>query len=189
MAILISRQVGKCRACDGMEYNLTVELIEVLLCRDRAIRFVKATWPNDTAYFDLQSAFSSQNTDRDMKGTIKIEIPLATRHIGNIEYGLKERQLLATGHCVIDYNAKKVLNGQYTCKSETRAGFAKDQVKILLENDMKPIGINYEHAVGQKGVDGDTYVSIKILLKIRYFYLTNKFKLSAFSLKTLLTTV
>lgn len=130
-----------------------------IFCRDRAVRYLKATWPKDSAFFDLQSGFSSANLDRDMKGSIKIEVPLTTRHIANIEYGLKERRLLSTGHCVIDYNTKKVLNGQYTCKSESRAGFEKDEVTILLENDLKPIGIFYVHAVEQKGIDAEQYVS------------------------------
>lgn len=130
--------------------------------RDRAVRYLKATWAEDMAFFDLQSAYSSINLDRDMQGTIKMEVPLTTRHIANIEYGLKERALLSTGHCVINYNSKKVLNGQYTCKSEFSASFDKDEITILLENDLKPIGIFYVHATKGNAVDMQIYVSLRL---------------------------
>lgn len=107
----------------------------------------------------MQSSFQSHNLDRDLQGTIKIEVPLATRHYANIDYSLNERPLVTTGQCVINFNKKRVLNGKYKCKSESIAGYDKDVVDIILENDMKPIGINYIHIIAQKGIDAPVYVS------------------------------
>lgn len=89
-----------------------------------------------------------------------MEVPLATRHIANIEYALKEREEITTGHCNVEYNRRKVLNGKYNCKSEARTGFAKDTVDIVLENELKPIGITYIHQYEQQA-DSDIplYVS------------------------------
>lgn len=45
------------------------------------------------------------------------------------------------------------MNGQYVCKSESRAGFNKDSISIILENKLKPLGINYVHQAEQSGPD------------------------------------
>lgn len=95
--------------------------------------------------------------DRDHHGTVAVEVPLATRHTANIEYGLKERNQLTTGHCNVIYNTANILNGQYVCKSESRAGFNKDSISITLENRLRPLGIVYVHQAEQSGPDPPFY--------------------------------
>lgn len=105
----------------------------------------------------MQNEFVSRNLDRDHHGTVEIYVPLATKHTANIEYGLKERNQLTTGHCNIIYNTANILNGKYTCKSESRAGFNKDSISITLENEKKPLGINYVHQTERSGPDPPFY--------------------------------
>lgn len=123
-------------------------------------RYVKATWPNDSATFDLQSYYTSSPSkllDRELRGNIKLDFPVSTRHYANIDYNLKARESITTGECNIDYNNKKVLMGQYTCKSESRAGYDKDLVDITLQNSFKPIGITYLHVTQNTGIDSPHY--------------------------------
>lgn len=121
-------------------------------------RFVKATWPNDSATFDLHSYYTYTDLlNRDLKGNIKLDFPVSTRHYANIDYNLKARELITTGDCNIDYNNKNVLMGQYTCKSESRAGYDKDVVDITLQNNFKPLGISYLHVSQNTGIDSPHY--------------------------------
>lgn len=132
----------------------------IFVYRQHVVRYIKGTWPKDWAHFDLRSTYSSHNLDRDLQGIIKMEMPLATRHIANVGYGLKERANVKTGHCVVNYMGRKMLDGQYSCKTESRAGYDKDVVDITIVNDMKPIGISFVHVFEQSGdVDGPQYVS------------------------------
>lgn len=110
-----------------------------------SIRFLKATWPESSAIFDAKTTYKLHNLNRDQQGTIKVEIPLQTRHFAEVKYGLAERPAITTGHAEIDYNDRKVLSGQYTSKQESRAGFDKETVDVTLENDFKPIGVHYVH--------------------------------------------
>lgn len=84
------------------------------------IRYIKATWPNDFAIFDSKTVFTTNAMNRNWNGEIKIEVPLETRHYGNILYDLKENQFLTTGNTVVEYNKKKILTGNYNCKSESK---------------------------------------------------------------------
>lgn len=121
-------------------------------------RYVKATWPNESATFDLHSYYTSSDLlNRDLRGNIKLDFPVSTRHKANIDYSLKTRESLTTGECNIDYNNKKVLMGQYNCKSESRAGYDKDMVDITLQNTFKPIGITYLHVTQNTGIDSPHY--------------------------------
>lgn len=89
--------------------------------------------------------------DRDHHGTVDVDVPLASRHTANIEYGLKKRNQLTTGHCNVIYNKTSILEGQYVCKTESRAGFNKDSISITLENRLQPLGIVYVHQAEQSG--------------------------------------
>lgn len=91
---------------------------------------------------------------------MNVEVPFAKTHFANIEYALKERQETTTGYCNVDYNKRKVLSGKYNCKSEVRTGFSKDTVDIVLENELKPIGIVYVHQFEQSGPDSPLHVRI-----------------------------
>lgn len=117
-------------------------------------RYLKASWPDDTFTFDLHSYYVSTGLlNRNLKGNIKLDFPVSTRHYANIDYNLNTSESITTGACTIDYNSKKVLIGQYSCKTESRAGYDKDIVDITLQNDYKPIGITYLHVAQNSGID------------------------------------
>lgn len=123
--------------------NHTILIVTIISAQ--ANRYMKATWPADNAFFDLRNTYESHNLDRDLHGTIQMSVPLATRHTTDIVYGLKDRPMLSTGNCAVRYNDANVLDGRYTCKYESRAGFEREVVDITLQNPRKPLGISYEH--------------------------------------------
>lgn len=116
-----------------------------MLIRSESNRFLKATWPKDTAHFDMKSTYSSKSLDRDLQGTIDMEMPLASRHITSITYDLKNRAALTKGNCLVKYNGHQVLDGGYTSKSDSRSDVEKEIVDITLKNDRLPLGISYSH--------------------------------------------
>lgn len=122
-----------------------------------SIRNLKGTWPSNFALFNSKSKFVSKNLNRDLTGQIKIELPLTTRHFADIDYSIKERPQLTTGTAVVNYNKQKVLNGKYTCKTESSAGFDKEVIDIELENKYKPVGVHYVHSRQFAGPDDPDY--------------------------------
>ncbi|CAD7080164.1 unnamed protein product [Hermetia illucens] len=111
-----------------------------------SLQYMKAAWKKDFALYEHRSNFKSKDLDRDVQGTILIQVPLESRHSANIEYGLKERQAVMTGHANMRYNNKNVVNSKYTCKSEQRVGYEKNVVDVSVENKFKPLGIHYVHS-------------------------------------------
>ncbi|XP_055638867.1 uncharacterized protein LOC129776937 isoform X2 [Toxorhynchites rutilus septentrionalis] len=138
-----------------------------------SIRYLKATWPESSAILDAKTTYSSSphNLDREQQGTIKIEIPLQTRHYAEVKYGLAERPAITTGHAEIDYNNRQVLRGQYTSKQESRAGHERETVDVILENDFKPVGVHYVHTKLYK--DAEREIDTK---RAEVFELRNKQK-------------
>lgn len=116
-------------------------------------RHLKATWPTDYAFFDLTNELALRNRDRNNRGTVVIEAPLATRHVVNIDYSLQEGAQHTTGRCNVRYNSTNVLKGDYSCDSESRDGLSKDSYRINLENMLQPIGIVYIHETGKPDAD------------------------------------
>lgn len=107
----------------------------------------------------MKSTHSSKNQDREIQGTIDMQVPLASRHITAITYDLKSRAAITNGNCLVKYNGHQVLDGRYTSKSESHAGVDRDVVDIALKNDRLPIGISYSHQMS--GSDVHQFVSIK----------------------------
>ncbi|XP_055389464.1 uncharacterized protein LOC129618631 [Condylostylus longicornis] len=120
-------------------------------------RYMKGTWPTNSAFFKSNSDFVSHNLDRDLSGTITIDVPLTSRHHADIDYKLEERELIKTGHANVVYNDRKVLQGKYNCNSEQRSGFEKDIIDITLENEFKPLGIHYIHSKEYKDAEFPDY--------------------------------
>lgn len=107
--------------------------------------------------------------NRDLHGTINMEFPLTTRHIANVTYGLTGRENVQNGNCIVIYNGKKELDGRYTSKSESRAGFEKEVVDITLDNTLvKPLGISFVHEFMEDGVDKPNNVSVLIGRTLQY---------------------
>lgn len=105
----------------------------------------------------MKSTYSSNNLERDLQGTIDMEVPLASRHVTAIAYDLKNRAELTKGNCLVKYNGNQILEGGYHSKSESRSGLARDVVDITLKNDRLPLGISYSHE--QSSDEEQQYVS------------------------------
>uniref|UniRef100_A0A182NT55 Vitellogenin domain-containing protein n=1 Tax=Anopheles dirus TaxID=7168 RepID=A0A182NT55_9DIPT len=118
-----------------------------------SIRYLKGTWPESSAVFDAKATYRNHNLDREQQGTIKIEVPLQTRHYAEVKYGLAQRPAITTGHAEVDYNSEKVLSGQYTSKEESKAGFDKETIDVTLENNYMPVGVHYVHSLNMLDAD------------------------------------
>ncbi|XP_017854431.2 uncharacterized protein LOC108607859 [Drosophila busckii] len=110
---------------------------------DRSYRYLHCTWPQDSAYFKLNSNYESQNGNHNLTGQIEMEVPLATRHRADITYGLQERPLSAAGNLKMVYNEQQILDGKYKRVEQPQHPVYRDTTEITLENDMKPLGIRY----------------------------------------------
>uniref|UniRef100_A0A182PT02 VWFD domain-containing protein n=1 Tax=Anopheles epiroticus TaxID=199890 RepID=A0A182PT02_9DIPT len=135
-----------------------------------SIRYVKGTWPESSAVFDAKVTYRNINQDREQQGTVKMEVPLQTRHFAEIKYGLSEKPAITTGYAEVEYNSKNVLSGQYTSKEESRAGFDKETIEVMLKNEYKPIGIHYVHSLNTQ----DPAVQAVDFKRAEIFELDNK---------------
>lgn len=63
----------------------------------------------------------------------------------------QEEPLITTGDAIVEYNANKIIDSQYTCKTEKISAIeTKDVITLKLENEHTPLGIHYTH---QKKID------------------------------------
>jgi hypothetical protein len=62
-------------------------------------RFLEVFWPNNTALFDSNYKYDNKDHITHINGSVRVEVPLQTRHTGNLEYGYKARQ-----HCISFWN-------------------------------------------------------------------------------------
>ncbi|XP_064556915.1 uncharacterized protein Apoltp [Drosophila montana] len=106
-------------------------------------RYIRCNWPKDSAFFKLRSNYDSDNTNHNLNGNIEIEVPLTTRHRGDVSYGLQERPNLDSGNLKVVYNTQQILDGKYKRVEVQKHPIYKDTTDITLENDMKPLGIHY----------------------------------------------
>lgn len=123
-------------------------------------RFVEFFWPNNTALVNSDYIYHSERLDSSLEGVLHVEVPLNARHIGHLTYGYEKRPQITTGHSTLIYNDEKILYARYNSKSESRAGFDKDRIKITVENIYKPIGLvyvnQYEYSGGNEGTNYPT---------------------------------
>lgn len=59
--------------------------------------------------------------------------------------------MITTGDASVEYNSNKIIDSQYTCKTEKiNDNESKDVITLKLENEHTPVGIHYTH---QKKID------------------------------------
>lgn len=91
-----------------------------IILRGRANKFIRATWPDDTATFKATSLTTGTDDDFDLKAAIEIEVPIQTRHFININYDSKEKPDIKYGNVSVDYMKERIVNGNYKYLSEMR---------------------------------------------------------------------
>ncbi|KAI4503203.1 hypothetical protein M0802_001425 [Mischocyttarus mexicanus] len=127
-------------------------------------KFIEFFWPNNSAILNSDYTYESVKLDSNLDGTFQLEIPLNTRHVVHLTYGYKKRPLITNGYSTLTYNKERVFHADYNSKSQSRAGFEKDNIQINIENNLKPIGIiyvnQYEYSGGNEGTNYPT-VEIK----------------------------
>ncbi|EZA49996.1 Apolipophorins [Ooceraea biroi] len=137
-------------------------------------RSVEFFWPNNTALLNSDYVYHSERLDSNLEGVLHVEVPLNARHVGHLTYGYKKRPQVTTGHSTLMYNGNKVLNAQYTAKSESRAGFEKDRVEVTVENVYKPIGIMYVNQYEYSGGNGGTNYPTVEFKQVNIYQLNNR---------------
>ncbi|PNF28889.1 hypothetical protein B7P43_G03854 [Cryptotermes secundus] len=137
-------------------------------------RFLEAFWPNNTALFDSKYTYESKTYNTRINGSVRVEIPLQTRHTGNLVYGYKEGPLHTTGYSFIEYNNRKFLEGRYNCTSHSSAGFDKDVINMEIDNAYTPLGILYIHQFQYSGGSDGLNLPTTDLKKAEIFKLYNK---------------
>ncbi|XP_043484877.1 apolipophorins [Leptopilina heterotoma] len=145
----------------------------VLTTLKQSKRLVKAFWPNNTALLDSDYMYHSERLDSTLDGHLHLQVPLSTRHEGHLTYGYKKRPQVTNGYSKLFYNNQEILNGQYKSKSESRAGFEKDEIKITVENILKPIGIFYVNQFEYSGGNEGTNYPTTELKKVHIYRLDN----------------
>ncbi|XP_015173164.1 PREDICTED: uncharacterized protein LOC107064693 [Polistes dominula] len=127
-------------------------------------RYIEFFWPNNTAILNSDYTYQSVKLDSTLDGIFQLEIPLTTRHAVHLTYGYKKRPQITNGYSTLMYNQQKIIHADYNSKSQSRAGFEKDNIQINIENTFKPIGIiyvnQYEYSGGNEGTNYPT-VEIK----------------------------
>ncbi|KAJ9580978.1 hypothetical protein L9F63_023839, partial [Diploptera punctata] len=137
-------------------------------------RFIEAFWPNDTAKFDSHYTYEEKNLNTQLNGLVLVEIPLQTRHVGEIVYEYKKDKLLTTGRSSIKYNDKTFLEGRYNCDSQESAGFQKDVINMEIDNAFSPLGILYIHQFEYSGGHGGSNLPTTEIKGPEIFKLKNK---------------
>ncbi|KAI4492782.1 hypothetical protein M0804_002573 [Polistes exclamans] len=148
-------------------------------------RFIEFFWPNNTAIFNSDYTYQSVKLDSTLDGIFQLEIPLSTRHVVDLTYGYKKRPQITNGYSTLTYNQQKIFHADYNSKSQSRAGFEKDNIQINIENIYKPIGIiyvnQYEYSGGNEGTNYPTleikHVNVYQLNNISAFNISGESKI------------
>ncbi|XP_034669576.1 uncharacterized protein LOC117902369 [Drosophila subobscura] len=111
----------------------------------KSYRYCRCFWPQDSAYFKLQSTYNSSadNSNHNLNGNVEVEVPLTTRHRADIAYGLQKRRNTDSGNVKVVYNEQQVLDGKYKRNEQQKTPLYRETTDITLENDVKPLGIHY----------------------------------------------
>ncbi|KAL2717243.1 hypothetical protein V1478_012943 [Vespula squamosa] len=145
-------------------------------------RFIEFFWPNNTALLNSDYSYQSVKLNSTLDGIFQLEIPLSTRHVGQLTYGYKKHPQITNGYSTLTYNQQTIFHADYNSKSQSRAGFEKDHIQIKIENTFKPIGIiyinQYEYSGGNEGTNYPTveikYVNIYQLNNVSAFNISGE---------------
>ncbi|KAK9890371.1 hypothetical protein WA026_010464 [Henosepilachna vigintioctopunctata] len=137
-------------------------------------RYLEAFWPDNSAKIDAKCDIETGETllHRTRRGTVVVEVPIASRHRANIDYVYKEAPLRSVGNATVFYNGNNVLKAKYDCLSEERAGFEKDTTHVELQNVLLPIGADYIHGYQY----GAPSAASKDTKNVKVYHLTNRTK-------------
>lgn len=152
-----------------------LRLTSFFFLRPETYRYLRGSWPTDSSFFRLYSTYQYlQDLERNLTGHMEMEIPLATRHTANIEYGLNEKSFVDNGYLKINYNDKQVLNSLYKGVTQLEPVYM-NTIDITVENEMKPLGIHFVNRRDRKKPEDSKHIEIFELKNARKFNLTGEF--------------
>ncbi|XP_039479409.1 uncharacterized protein LOC120443997 [Drosophila santomea] len=145
----------------------------------KSYRYCRCFWPQDTAYFKLNSNYDSDsnNLNHNLNGNVEIEVPLATRHRADVVYGLQKRRNQDAGNVKVVYNEKQVLDGKYKRVDQAKHPIYKETTDISLENEVKPLGIHFvstRDASDPAGTQDVKHIEVYELRNTQNFNLTGE---------------
>ncbi|XP_018566495.1 uncharacterized protein LOC108907336 [Anoplophora glabripennis] len=110
-------------------------------------RHIKVFWQGNDAVLDSKCDIKSQgmSSERNLKGVLTVELPLATRHVAFMDYEYDKKPKNSMGHAVVKYNGTNVLDGTYKSVTESKVGINKDKIHVELQNKLVPVGADYIH--------------------------------------------
>ncbi|KQS70383.1 uncharacterized protein Dere_GG10045, isoform C [Drosophila erecta] len=145
----------------------------------KSYRYCRCFWPQDTAYFKLNSNYDSDsnNLSHNVNGNVEVEVPLATRHRADVVYGLQKRRNQDAGNVKVVYNEKQVLDGKYKRVDQAKHPIYKETTDISLENEVKPLGIHFvstRDASDPAGTQDVKHIEVYELRNTQNFNLTGE---------------
>ncbi|KAF4531743.1 hypothetical protein B566_EDAN015189 [Ephemera danica] len=130
----------------GLDY--TGLTLQVLSQSDYYKRFAMLFWPNNTALIRSDATYDTSRPETQVNGTLVIEIPVTSRHIGIIDYKyFMENSETRIGHTVVQYNSRNVLEAKLRSHGLVTRGLEKENIYLEIENQMAPIGVRYNHVL------------------------------------------
>lgn len=92
----------------------------------------------------------------------------------------QEQPLITTGDASVEYNSEKIIDTQYTCKTEKISNIEmKDVITLKLENEQMPLGVQYTHLRKNNKSENFVFVSIfsfRITKQDNYFLVFHRIK-------------
>ncbi|KAL1492708.1 hypothetical protein ABEB36_010924 [Hypothenemus hampei] len=126
-------------------------------------RFLKVFWPQDNALLDSKCDIKTREKSegKHYKGVLLVQLPLATRHIGKVDYEYDKKAELSIGRATVEYNGGNVLEAKYNCLSKALENEILDKIHLELLNKIVPVGADYvHHHQRSKSSNIHTYLSL-----------------------------
>ncbi|CAB3385673.1 Hypothetical predicted protein [Cloeon dipterum] len=108
--------------------------------------YLELFWNNNSALLSSKAQMDTSKPDTQINGTLLIEVPITTRHVGlvNYEYYMEDDST-RIGHTLVQYNQRNVLEARLRSNAVLRRGYDSKNIYLEVENQFTPLGIRYNH--------------------------------------------
>ncbi|XP_073994094.1 apolipoprotein lipid transfer particle isoform X2 [Rhodnius prolixus] len=119
--------------------------LNIVTNKDFYQRLAEIKWLKNQAVFNFTQVSTWLRKIQLTDGSMLLEFPLATRHVGLLSYTYESSDMKANGQSSLAYNGDIIMSGNYTRDSEKTAKRNKDKIIINVNNSFMPLGIIYNH--------------------------------------------